>query len=114
MSECLFRDRQPDGRWVCFYCRRPSRYPTAEPPQRDCHLPILVDPPCPFEPLVRRLTPHGVARLNGRCRQSECGLLRETEEGVTCTGCGRVCEQLRVWANLLNGDQECPFWQPVS
>jgi hypothetical protein len=64
---------------------------------------------CPMHWIVSRLTPDGRRRLQ-RCREADCGLLHRVHDQITCTGCGKPCEQLSNWARLLNGEDDCPHW----
>lgn len=111
-GECRFGDRNRDGTWTCLLCRRVAR-PTTQPPHRRCKtLAIVQAHGCPFGPIVQRLTPEGLARLD-RCRAANCGLMHKHNGNMVCVGRGKSCEWLGLWAAWLNSGRGCLHWLPV-
>lgn len=118
MNECHFVS-DGDG-FVCTDCGKPSRVKC----RRICR--TTAREPGTAKPLIERmLTPHGTERLQ-RCRAANCGMMHATRKNcqgiegqVVCVGQGsrvkgREAEWLQAWADLLNGEQDCPLWLPIS
>lgn len=109
------------GRWVCQWCKRPTR--SSRPPVRQCRVMVasVVGAQCSLAPAVSRLTPTGVDRLR-RCRAASCGLMLQVEGSTRCVGMpGSKCQWLGEWVARLNSDaefgcggNECPHWAKIS
>lgn len=64
---------------------------------------------CPWDSVVRRLNPEGLAGL-ARCRRANCGFLIEHAGNMVCVGRGKSCEWLSLWAAWLNSGRGCENW----
>lgn len=70
-----------------------------------------------FAPIVQRLTPDGLTRLD-RCRSANCGMMHRVNGAITCVGMqGKKCGWQAKWIRCLNreeefgcGGWECPHW----
>lgn len=69
--------------------------------------------PCSFAPVVVRLTPSGIDRLQ-QCRDSHCKLMLPVEGSIRCVGMpGSKCQWIAEWAKRLNdAEWTCLHWNP--
>ena len=112
MKWCDFVD-DGHGRCFCLLCDPGKKRTQKRPSKRKCgDLLVIVNqpPPCPFAPIVQRLTLDGLTRL-GRCREANCGMMHKHGGNMVCVGRGKSCEWLGLWAAWLNSGRECPHWK---